>query len=79
MNLKPRIRALRLIFGHNDWFSFTLEDRHGETAVQFVQQYAQDLSDETYGTYNFNWGYYFQSLKLYCETGTGTPFVPPPG
>ena len=29
------------------------------------------------GTYNFNWGYYLQSLKLYCETGMGTPFVPP--
>ena len=43
----------------------------------FRQEYAQELSDETYGTYNFNWGYYLNSLKLLCETGTGTPFVPP--
>ena len=51
----------------------------GETALQFVQQYARELSDETYGTYNFNWGHYLNSLKLLCETGTGTPFVPPTG
>ncbi len=23
-----------------------------------------------------NWGYYLNSLKRYCELGTGTPFVP---
>ena len=46
--------------------------------MQFVQQYAQELSDETYGTYNFNWGYYLNSLKLYCETGTGTRLSHPP-
>jgi hypothetical protein len=40
----------------------------------FTQIYAQELSDEVYGTYNFNWGYYLQSLKLLCETGMGTPF-----
>ena len=62
---------------HNNTFSFTLDERKGETTVQFVQQYADELSDETYGTYNFNWGYYLNSLKLYCETGTGTPFVSP--
>ena len=49
------------------------------TLLQFVQEYAQELSDETYGTYNFNWGYYLNSLKLLCETGEGTPFGPPAG
>ena len=42
------------IAGHPNWqhntFSFTLEERKGETVVQFVQKYAQELSDETYGT-----------------------------
>ncbi len=42
----------------------------------FAQDYARELSDEVYGTYNFNWGYYLNSLKQFCETGTGTPFAP---
>ena len=40
----------------------------------FVQVYAQELDDEVYGRYNFNWGYYLGILKQLCETGTGTPF-----
>lgn len=64
--------------GHDNWkdnsFSFELRDVSGETGLMFVQVYAQELSDEVYGTYNYNWGYYLQSLKLLCETGKGTPF-----
>ena len=80
--LEPhRVVHWTCVSGHPNWqdntFAFTLEDRKGETLLQFVQEYAQELSDETYGTYNFNWGYYLNSLKLLCETGTGTPFVPP--
>ena len=48
-----------------------------ETLLRFVQEYAQELSDEIYGTDNFTWGYDLYSLQLLCETGTGTPFVPP--
>jgi hypothetical protein len=32
---------------------------------------------EVYGTYNFNWGYYLNSLKQLCGKGDGTPFTPP--
>ena len=68
----------RCIAGHQNWldniFSFELRDVSGETGLMFTQIYAQELSDEVYGTYNFNWGYYLQSLKLFCETGVGTPF-----
>jgi uncharacterized protein YndB with AHSA1/START domain len=64
--------------GHPNWdentFSFVLREQDGETSLQFRQVYAQELDDDTYGTYNFNWGYYLNSLKRYCETGTGTPF-----
>ena len=61
--LEPhRLVRWSCVAGHPNWqhntFSFTLEERNGETALQFVQQYAQELSDETYGTFNFNWGYY---------------------
>ena len=45
--------------------------------LRFVQEYAQELSDEIYGTYNFTWGYDLYSLQLLCETGTGTPFCHP--
>lgn len=66
--------------GHDNWqsntFTFTLTERKQDTVLQFVQEYAQELADETYGTYNFNWGYYLNSLKLLCETGQGMPFEP---
>jgi len=67
--------------GHPNWrdntFSFDLDARNGETGLTFEQVYAQELSDEVYGTYNFNWGYYLESLKRLCETGSGTPFQAP--
>ncbi len=66
--------------GHANWrnntFSFTLSDEDGETQLMFEQDYAAELSDEVYGTYNFNWGYYLWSLKQLCETGKGMPFEP---
>ena len=69
------------VAGHPNWqnntFSFTLEERKDETLLGFVQEYAQELSDEVYGTYNFNWSYYLNSLKQLCETGMEMPFVPP--
>ncbi len=36
-----------------------------------------ELDDDSYGIYNFNWGYYLQSLRLFCTTGVGKPFQPP--
>ena len=71
----------KCVGGHANWkdntFSFDLDERKGETGLTFVQIYAQELSDEVYGTYNFNWGYYLGSLKSLCETGSGTPFQAP--
>lgn len=64
--------------GHDNWldntFSFELSDKGENTLLLFTQLYARELSDEVYGTYNFNWGYYLDSLKAYCETGSGKPF-----
>lgn len=68
----------KCVGGHDNWrgntFSFELRPADGETKLTFVQVYAQELSDEVYGTYNFNWGYYLGSLKKLCESGEGTPF-----
>jgi uncharacterized protein YndB with AHSA1/START domain len=86
----PRMKQTRLdpgrridwscVSGHPNWqdntFTFSLEERKGETLLMFSQGYARELSDEVYGTYNFNWGYYLNSLKLLCEQGVGVPFNP---
>ena len=65
--------------GHDPWrdntFTFALEDVDGRARLTFIQEYAKELSDVEYGIYNFNWGYYLNSLKQYCETGRGTPFA----
>lgn len=86
----PRMRQTRLerdslvewtcVGGHESWqdnrFTFELRPVDGETSLRFVQHYARELDDDTYGTYNFNWGYYLNSLKRLCEDDTGTPFEP---
>jgi hypothetical protein len=46
----------------------------GRTRLRFWQEYAVELADDYYGVYNFNWGYYLESLRLLCTTGTGKPF-----
>ena len=64
--------------GAEEWlgslFVFELSDRDGSVLLMFTQTYEQEISDVAYGTYNFNWAYYLQSLKEYCETGKGKPF-----
>lgn len=86
----PRMEQTRLvpgelvewtcIAGHANWqdndFTFLLRERDGDTSLRFVQEYAQELDDDTYGTYNYNWGYYLGSLKRLCEGGEGTPYRP---
>lgn len=71
----------RCVAGHPNWqdnrFTFRLRGEGPETELHFTQEYARELPDEVYGTYNFNWGYYLHSLKQLAESGTGTPFVPP--
>lgn len=72
----------RCIAGHDPWqdstFRFELvgsDDSH--TRVQFTQDYAVELDDGSYGIYNFNLGYYLESLRLFCTIGTGKPFHSP--
>jgi hypothetical protein len=44
------------------------------TRLRFTQDYAVELSDDDYGTYNFTWGYYLESLRLLITTGVGKPY-----
>ncbi len=77
---QDRKAVWQCIGGHANWmdntFTFTLTERNGETMLIFSQDYARELTDEVYGIYNFNWGYYLNSLKRFCETGEGVPFDP---
>jgi uncharacterized protein YndB with AHSA1/START domain len=71
----------RCVGGHDPWqegtFRFELvEIEDGATRLRFWQDYAVELSDDAYGTYNFNWGYYLESLRSLCATGAGKPFRP---
>lgn len=77
---EPKVVKWECVGGHDNWqdnkFLFELGESDDGTQLKFVQEYANEISDEDYGTYNFNWGYYLQSLKGYCETGQGKPFSP---
>ena len=57
--------------------SFELRDHEGGTRLAFRQGYGEPLDDESFGIFNFNWGYYLESLRTYCESGTGKPFPAP--
>ncbi len=68
--------------GHANWDDNTFRFEivalpDGRTRLRFTQNYATELSDDDYGVYNFNWGYYLESLRLLCTTGAGKPFEPP--
>lgn len=77
---KDSLVAWKCVDGHDKWqdntFTFDIRPVGDEADLMFIQEYARELSDEDYGTYNFNWGYYLGSLKKLCETGDGTPFEP---
>ena len=85
----PRMRAeltppdavrWQCVDGAPDWagdrFDFELTPIDTGTRLRFWQHYSRDLSDDAYGTYNFNWGYYLDSLRQLYESGTGKPFQP---
>jgi len=77
----PAKLAWRCVAGHDPWqdgtFRFELQELDdGRTRLRFWQDYAIELSDDAYGIYNFNWGYYLESLRLLCSTGQGRPFKP---
>jgi uncharacterized protein YndB with AHSA1/START domain len=67
--------------GHDNWqdntFTFELAGLpDGRTRLRFTQDYATELSDDDFGIYNFNWGYYLESLRLLLTTGSGMPYRP---
>ena len=76
---KPQHLDWRCVAGHNPWtdntFRFRLDPLDdGRTRLRFWQDYAVELADDAYGVYNFNWGYYLESLRLLCAEEAGKPF-----
>ena len=63
--------------GDQEWvgttFTFDLDDKTGQTVLRFSQDGWRAATD-FYALCNTTWAFYMQSLKSYCETGTGTPF-----
>lgn len=77
---EPSLVAWRCVDGHDNWrdntFLFELRESDAGTSLRFTQEYARELELDVYGTYNFNWGYYLNSLSMLCEKGDGKPFQP---
>lgn len=71
----------KCIDGHDPWHNSTFRFEivplgDGRSRLRFRMDYAIELDDDAYGIYNFNWGYYLESLRLLCATGTGKPYSP---
>lgn len=68
----------KCVGGHDPWldnlFFFEIEARGEGSILFFRQEYSQELNDEEYGRYNFNWGFYLESLRQLIETGKGRPY-----
>lgn len=75
-----KLLSWRCSGGHDPWadndFRFEIsDDGEKQSRLRFWQHYATELDDDAYGTYNYNWGYYLDSLRLHCESGEGKPFA----
>ena len=51
---------------------FDLEEKEGHTLLRFTHSGWRAITD-TFAGCNYDWGRFMTSLKLFCETGTGTP------
>jgi uncharacterized protein YndB with AHSA1/START domain len=52
--------------------SFDMEEKDGKTILRFVQSGWKAATD-TFAGCTYDWALFMKSLKLFCETGTGTP------
>ena len=78
---RPAEGELAVPLGHDNWndneFELrTARPRRRPDPAPFLAALTVELDDDSYGVYNFNWGYYLESLRLLVTTGTGKPFVP---
>jgi uncharacterized protein YndB with AHSA1/START domain len=75
---EPNVVGWTCTGGHANWqdnaFLFELRESDKGTSLRFTQTYARELDLDVYGTYNFNWGFYLDSLAMLVEKGKGKPF-----
>ena len=64
--------------GDKEWIGtnliFELEEEEDDTILRFTHSNWKKETD-FFASCNYTWGYYLRSLKLYCESGLGTPFT----
>lgn len=63
-------------WGSRTSIAFALRAAGSGTTVRFRHVLGPDAERETAASANFNWGYYLDSLRMFCETGQGKPFQP---
>lgn len=63
--------------GHQAWgdtsIRFELTPTDDGTLVRFWHELGNE-ADDAVGSATFTWGYYLDSLRQFCETGTGKPY-----
>lgn len=79
--LDPPVRVVwKGIGGHDAWgetaIRFELDPAGEETVLRFWHRMGPERSEDAIAGATFIWGYYLDSLRLFCETGTGKPFRP---
>ena len=76
----PTTVAWQGVGGHDVWgetmIRFELAPNGDGTRVSFHQQLGAELDADVLAAVNFNWGYYLDSLRSFCETGRGKPYTP---
>jgi uncharacterized protein YndB with AHSA1/START domain len=79
VDLQPNKRVeWKCIEGDKEWIgttlTFEMEKKDDHSVLKFTHA---DWREETdfFASCNYHWGYYLRSIKLYCESGKGTPFT----
>lgn len=77
LDLDPDRRVeWKCLEGDPEWvgttFNFDIEPKENRTILRFGHNDWREATD-FFAHCNYHWGYYMRSLKLYCETGEGTP------
>jgi len=63
-------------FGAQTTIRFELEAIEDRTRVRFHHILGREVGPDAVASANSSWGYYLNSLRQLCETGTGTPLQP---
>lgn len=64
--------------GDKEWVGtkliFEIEKQKTDSVLRFSHENWKEETD-FFASCNYHWGYYLRSLKIYCESGKGTPYT----